>query len=120
MRRVLSLVILLPVAVVLLVLAVANRKPVSFSLDPFDPADPALALSGPFFVYLFVALIVGVLIGGIGTWLTGRHHRRDARRLKQETQRLRADMARGEMDRMRQGRDANEAQGRALVTADHG
>jgi len=104
MRRLVSLLILLPIAVLLLVFAVANRKPVSLSLDPFEPTDPVLSISGPFFVYLFVALIAGVLIGGVGVWLTQRSYRRDAKRLRRESERLRAEAARAEMDEMRRGR----------------
>ena len=32
-------------AIVVISLAVANRQPVSISLDPFDPARPALTVS---------------------------------------------------------------------------
>jgi multisubunit Na+/H+ antiporter MnhE subunit len=55
-KRILTIVVLVPVAIVLIALAVANRTFVPFTLNPFDPGDPGLTLSLPFFVYLFIAL----------------------------------------------------------------
>ena len=53
--------------------AVANREIVTVSLDPFDPAQPALAVRMPLFVLIFVFLILGVLLGGFIADLTRRH-----------------------------------------------
>ncbi len=93
MRKFLKIILYLPVAVVLLLLAVANRAPVTLSLDPLSPIDPAFFLRAPLFIYIFVALILGVLIGGMGTWFGQGRHRKAARQLRQETSRLKADMA---------------------------
>ena len=39
-------------------------------LDPFRPETPALSLALPFYAYLFVALLIGVLLGGTAMWLS--------------------------------------------------
>ena len=41
-RKLVSALILVPLAIVLIAFAVANRDIVTVSLDPFDHADPAL------------------------------------------------------------------------------
>lgn len=53
-----------PVALVAIWIAVANRRPVIFSLDPFSQSAPAFALQIPLYLLLFAALLGGVLLGG--------------------------------------------------------
>ena len=53
-----------PAVVVAVVVAVANRRTVVFSLDPFSQTSPALALRLPLFLLVFVILGLGVLLGG--------------------------------------------------------
>jgi len=64
MRRVLRLIFIIPAAVVLVALAVANRQLVSVSFDPFDPSDADLAMTVPLYVVGFTVLIAGVVLGG--------------------------------------------------------
>lgn len=79
MARVLSLLIGLPLSILAVALAVANRKPVTLSLDPFNPEAPALAVSVPLFAVVFGALIVGVIAGGTVVWLRQGRARKEAR-----------------------------------------
>jgi uncharacterized integral membrane protein len=83
-RRLLAIVIFVPIAIVLVALAVANRQPVVLALDPFSPAEPAASVVLPFYLFLLVALILGVLIGGIASWLRQSRHRREERRFRAE------------------------------------
>jgi len=78
-RKLVNIVILLPVAVVLIALSIANRGPVTLALNPFAPNDSVLSITGPFFVFLFVALMVGIVVGGIATWFTQGKYRKRAR-----------------------------------------
>jgi uncharacterized integral membrane protein len=100
MIRFLKALILLPVAVLVVLLAVANRAPVTLSLDPFSQDVPEFAVTVPLFAMLFVAVMVGVIIGGVATWLAQSKHRRarrqygrEVRHLRTETERLRAQGA---------------------------
>ncbi|MDQ0503899.1 lipopolysaccharide assembly protein LapA domain-containing protein [Xanthobacter agilis] len=79
MARVLSILIGLPLAVLVIALAVANRRDVLVSLDPFSPNAPVLAASMPLYVVIFGALIVGVILGGAVTWVRQGRFRREAR-----------------------------------------
>ncbi len=38
-KKLINLVILLPIAIILIVLSVANRHAVTLSLNPFEPSD---------------------------------------------------------------------------------
>jgi uncharacterized integral membrane protein len=78
-KKIVSLVVFIPLAIILIVLCVANRQSVTLALNPFQPSDSLLALTGPFFVFLFVALLVGMLIGSVATWLTQSKYRKQAR-----------------------------------------
>lgn len=79
MRRAVTLVIIIPLAIVLVALAVANRGSVDLTFDPFNPGNPALTLSAPLFVLLFLALFLGMFVGSIATWLRQSAYRRLAR-----------------------------------------
>ena len=97
MKKIVSLLIALPAALILVSLALANRQPVRLALNPFRPLDthPWLSVELPFYAYLLLALMAGVALGGIATWVSQGHWRRvarhrtsEARLLKSETERL--------------------------------
>jgi uncharacterized integral membrane protein len=90
-RKVLAAVILVPLAVVIVGLAVANRQVVTISFDPFNAAEPAFALTAPLFVVVLILVIVGVVIGGVAAWFRQSKWRRTARRLDAELQTARAE-----------------------------
>ena len=92
-RKIVATLVLLPLAVVIVALAVANRQMVTVSFDPFSTADPALALRLPLFALVFVVLLAGVLIGGIAAWLKQHKWRRDARRLEAQLRRVETELA---------------------------
>ena len=89
MKRFFKLLILVPLGILLVVFAVANRGAVTVSLDPFDPTAPALALRLPLFVLLFFVLAVGVFVGGVSSWLRQGKWRKLARVSTAEAGRLR-------------------------------
>ncbi len=88
MKRILEVLILLPLAIIGLALAVANRHAVTVSFDPFSAAA-AGAVEVPLFIVLIVAIIIGVLLGGFFTWLSQGKHRRALRESRAEAARLR-------------------------------
>lgn len=90
LRKLIAVLILVPLAIILIAFAVANRQPVMLSLDPFSPSAPAAALTLPLFVIVLAALITGVIVGGLAVRLGHGRWRRVARRLERETGELRA------------------------------
>jgi len=79
LKKIVSLVILVPLGIVLIVLAVANRQIVTLALNPFRPEDGVLSVSAPFFLFLLLAVLVGMLIGSVATWIGQGKYRRQAR-----------------------------------------
>jgi uncharacterized integral membrane protein len=91
-RNTIAALILVPLAVVIIALAVANRQTVTVSLDPFSAEHPAAVVALPLFGLIIVLLIVGVLIGGMAAWLRQARWRRTARRLEREIGTLRTEI----------------------------
>jgi uncharacterized integral membrane protein len=86
MYRVFTVVVVVPVAIVLIALAVANRAPAVFTLDPFNPGNPALTIQAPLFVLLLLTLALGIIIGSTVTWLKQGKYRKAAREHPDEPQ----------------------------------
>lgn len=112
LRKIVTLLIAFPAAVLLVTLAIANRHSVRLVLDPFRPEEPALSLAMPFYAYLLGALIAGVILGGMATWLTQSHWRKAARTRGQDARRWHS-----EADRLTRERDASLAPERKQIAA---
>ncbi|MCB1991097.1 MAG: LapA family protein [Geminicoccaceae bacterium] len=91
-RRLISIFITIPLAIVLIALAVANRGSVPLRFDVFNPQNPALTINAPMFLWLLGAVAVGVLAGGIGAWFAQGKHRRMERHYKKEAASLRFEV----------------------------
>lgn len=92
--RLVTFLILLPLAAVLIALAVANRAPVLFTLDPFNPGSVLLSWKVPLFALMFLMLIIGLVLGSLATWLAQGKYRRSAREAKAESSRLMSEAQR--------------------------
>ena len=97
MRKFFTALVVIPLGLLFIIFAVANRHFVTVSFDPFNSVDPAVAVSLPLFVVIIAVAILGVAAGGMATWFRQRHWRRasrqheaDARRARTETADLRA------------------------------
>ncbi len=93
MRKFLTGLVLIPLGLIFIVFAVANRHLVTVSFDPFNSANPALAGTLPLFVVIIVVAILGVVAGGTATWFRQRHWRRAARRHEADALAARAQLA---------------------------
>ncbi len=91
MRKLLRWLVLVPLAILLVLLAVANRAPVTLSLDPFSREAPAFAFTLPLFVALFAAVVVGVVIGGVAAGIGRMRWRYRARKAEREAEKLSAE-----------------------------
>jgi uncharacterized integral membrane protein len=85
-------VILVPLTILIVAFAVANRQDVTISFDPFGPNAPAAWQTQHLFVVIIVFLILGVIVGGVVVWLRQSKWRRAARRLEREVANLRAEV----------------------------
>jgi len=92
-RKIVNFAVLLPLALLLVIFAVANRDWVTVSFDPFHPGDPSLGVSLPLFAVIILSVIVGVLAGGAATWLKQGRWRRAARRHEAAANAARAELS---------------------------
>jgi uncharacterized integral membrane protein len=92
-RKIVTAVIVIPLAAVIIAFAVANRQTVTVSFDPFSSTAPAYALSLPLFVLMFIVLILGVIIGGVAAWLRQGEWRRTARKLDADVRQLHQELS---------------------------
>ncbi len=121
-RKILAVLVLVPLAILIVAFAVANRQTVVISFDPFSSVDPAYAARLPLFVLIFALVILGVIVGGIATWLRQASWRRTARALDSDVrvlhQELEAMRRRGdEQDARRE--QAEQSRSLTLTSARH-
>src|ERR1700750_327734 len=102
MRKFFTALIVIPLGLLFVVFAVANRHLVTVSFDPFNSRDPSVGATMPLFV------VIIVVASGTATWFRQRHWRRtarqseaDARRAQQQLAELRAGMAASRADQHR-------------------
>jgi uncharacterized integral membrane protein len=102
-RRIVIALILVPLAIIVISFAVANRQSVVVSFDPFDQAHPALTRALPLYLLMLMLLIGGVVVGGSAAWLRQGKWRRAARRADAQARELRAKWtaSSGGLDRAR-------------------
>jgi uncharacterized integral membrane protein len=93
LRRIVAAIILIPLAIIIVAFAVANRHAVTVSFDPFAGDEPAVSLTLPLFALVILLLIFGVLIGGLAAWLGQGKWRGAARRFERELLQLRSKIA---------------------------
>jgi hypothetical protein len=100
-RKLILALIVVPLGLILVTLAVVNRKPAVLVLDPFG-RDAGLSLEAPLFLFLLGAFALGLVVGGIATWLSQGKWRKTARAGTRETSELRrqADRLERELEGM--------------------
>jgi uncharacterized integral membrane protein len=95
MKRFFKYLFLVPVALIVLALAVANRHLVTIFLDPFaGPTLEGTQIVAPLYIIMLLAAMAGIVLGSVTTWLEQGTYRRAARRARSEANALRGDLAR--------------------------
>jgi len=93
MRKFFTAVVLIPLGLIFVVFAIANRHLVTVSFDPFNSTDPSIAVTLPLFAVIIMVTILGVVAGGSATWFRQRHWRRAARQHEADARQARAQLA---------------------------
>lgn len=89
MRKLLTWILLPPVAVVVVVFAIANRGAVPVSLHPLP-----LEFGLPLYAVVMTSVLLGVVAGGAAAWARGRGWRRLARERRRRLERQEAELER--------------------------
>jgi Na+/glutamate symporter len=92
-RKVIAVLVLVPLMIAIVALALVNRHGVPISLDPFSAGDLTNAVQVPLFVLVFGLVAGGVFVGGVAAWLNQGKWRRAARRAEWELGSARAEIA---------------------------
>lgn len=93
MRKFLTALIVIPLGLILVTFALANRHFVTVSFDPLIADDPLLSVTLPLFLLLILVAALGVLAGGCAVWFGQRHWRRAARRHEADARAARGELA---------------------------
>ncbi len=91
MAKFLSWFLGLPIAVLIIALAVANRHAVGFSLDPTSTSNPLVSFEIPLYLLLLATIILGIFIGGASSWLNQSKWRRAAKDARHEVSEVRSE-----------------------------
>ena len=94
MKRLVSTLLGILSFIVLAAFALANRQRVTVSFDPILPDDPWLAVEVPLWAVLFAGIFIGLVAGGVATWLRQGRWRRRARLAERERDLLKEDRER--------------------------
>jgi uncharacterized integral membrane protein len=93
MRKFFTAVVVIPVGVIFVVFAVANRHFVTVSFDPFNSIDPSVSVRLPLFIVIIAMAMIGVVAGSSMTWFRQRRWRRAARQYEADARQARAQLA---------------------------
>jgi uncharacterized integral membrane protein len=91
LHKLFMMFVVVPLGILLVVFAVANRHAVTVSLDPFGSDAPSLSATMPLFILILALMGIGVVVGGVATWRNQGKWRRAARHLDLEVQALREE-----------------------------
>jgi uncharacterized integral membrane protein len=92
-RKILRWVIGLPIAFLVVGFAVANRRFVTLSLDPFSQTTPSVYIDLPLWILFFMGILVGLIVGWIAAWWAQGKHRKSAREARGEVSRLQTELS---------------------------
>lgn len=93
MKSVLRIIVFVPLALIILFFSMANRSPVKVGLDPFAPNDAsAPSFEAPMFLVVLTSMAIGVLAGGISSWLGHLSVRRAAKIARAEAKKTRLEI----------------------------
>ncbi len=93
MRKFFTAVVVIPLGVIFVVFAVANRHLVTVSFDPFNSTDPSIFVRLPLFIVIIAMATIGVVAGSSMTWFRQRRWRRAARQHEADARQVRAQLA---------------------------
>ena len=93
MRKFFTALVVIPLGIIFIIFAVANRHLVTVSFDPFNSSTPAVAVTLPLFVVIIAVAILGVAAGGMATWFRQRRWRRAARQHEADARQARTQLA---------------------------
>jgi uncharacterized integral membrane protein len=84
LQRIFRWTIGLPIALLVVVFAVANRQWITVSFDPFSRDNPFASIDMPLWVLFFCGIFCGLIAGWTACWFAQAKWRRSARDARKE------------------------------------
>jgi hypothetical protein len=81
----------LPIVILVIAFAVANRQWTRLSLDPFSSTSPVLSINMPLWALFIFGVFIGILVGWGFCWVAQGRHRKLARDRGREIARLQSE-----------------------------
>jgi hypothetical protein len=98
-KRLFNWIVGVPLAVLAIVFAVANRQWITVSLDPIQRDAPRISIDMPMWVLLFCGIFLGIMAGWLATWFAQGKWRRATRNARLELMRLQNEYERVKRER---------------------
>ncbi|HBA43177.1 MAG TPA: DUF1049 domain-containing protein [Alphaproteobacteria bacterium] len=95
----LRFLLLLPFLLLALIVAIANRQTVLFSLDPLAETTPAIGFEVPLFAIVFLSVLLGIVLGGGAAWAKQHKWRRLAKEERKQIKSLSKELETANPDR---------------------
>jgi uncharacterized integral membrane protein len=91
LRRIVRWVVGLPLVILVVCFAVANRKWVTLSFNPLTQDVPSIDL--PLWLVFFIGILAGIFVGWASAWIAQGKHRKAARDARNEVSKLQVELA---------------------------
>ena len=91
LQRILRWTIGLPIAIIVVSFAIANRQWITVSFDPFSKDAPFAAIDMPLWALFFCGVFFGLIAGWIACWFAQSKWRRSAKDTRKELVRTQAE-----------------------------
>lgn len=92
-KRIVGWLVLVPLCLLVLIFALANRHQVAVNFNPLASVDASAPGVGmPLFLVIYAVLFIGISLGGLAVWFTQSGHRQAEKRLRKDNDKLRAEL----------------------------
>ena len=92
MKSAFRILVFVPLALIILFFAMANRGYVRIGLDPFVTDGSGPSFEAPLYTVVLAAMALGVIAGGFSTWMKHLPVRRSAKAARAEAKKTRAEI----------------------------
>jgi uncharacterized membrane protein YccC len=108
LRKLLRWIVGLPTGIAVIGFAVANRRWITLSFDPFSQVAPFAAINLPLWALAFIGTFIGILAGWLVAWLGQAKWRKLAKESRSEIARLQEELTTLRQEAERRGQQATE------------
>ncbi|WP_051213877.1 LapA family protein [Maritalea myrionectae] len=93
LKRVVTWFFLIPLALLFAFFALANRQEILLGVDPLSPDSPFVGpFPVPLFIVIYGALMLGIVLGGVGAYVGQHKKRAEVRALRKQNTELKQQL----------------------------